>query len=386
MSFMETAILNTKTRQLWSDRLISQDVLWSKIRLSISEGHFPHFCLLSGHSGNCQLALALSIAQTIFCKETNKPCGNCTACTKVSTLIHPDLHFCFPLSSAKDSCESQFGLWRKALGESLYMSINDWMNYLGEEGKSANISVKEIEQIISKLSLKPFEADKKALILWLPEYLGKESNRLLKLFEEPPPETYIILVTDHIDRLLTTVRSRAQMYVLNAVDYTEAASYIVSLTDTDESKAYSSIASTDGNIHEAIQLALNHSFLSLEFLRKMLKACYTNDVLGICDWVEEFSKMNAEEQKYFLLWIQRILSFVIRFKCSPETVPEEAEHSLMAYACKMSMSLQFEQIEQWNVLLDDALFAIERNANSRILMTDFCIKLTRIFSTLNAQY
>lgn len=265
------------------------------------------------------------------------------------------------------------------------MSINHWMNYLGEEGKSANISVKEIEQIISKLSLKPFEADKKVLILWLPEYLGKESNRLLKLFEEPPPETYIILVTDHIDRLLTTVRSRAQMYVLNAVDYTEAAGYIVSFTDTDESKAYSSIASTEGNIHEAIQIALNHSFLSLEFLRKMLKACYTNDVLGICDWVEEFSKMNAEEQKYFLLWIQRILSFVIRFKCSPEIVPEEAEHSLMAYAGKMSMSLQFEQIEQWNVLLDDALFAIERNANSRILMTDFCIKLTRIFSTLNAQ-
>lgn len=382
---MKTETLNKKTGFLWSDRLISQDSLWSKIKLSISEGHFPHFSVLSGHSGNCQLAMAICIAQTLFCEEAQKPCGACSGCTKVNALIHPDLHFCFPLSSSKNSCESQFGLWRKALGESLYMSINDWMNYLGEEGKTANISVKEIEQIISKLSLKPFEADRKVLILWLPEYLGKESNRLLKLFEEPPPETYIILVTDHADLLLTTVRSRAQMYVLNAVDYMEAARYMASIADIDKTKAFNSIASTDGNIQEAIQMATEHSSLSMDFLRKMLKACYTNDVLGICDWVDEFSKKNAEEQKYFLLWVQRILSFVIRFKCSPENLGDENDNSLMAYAAKMSLSLQFEQIEQWNVLLDDSLFAIERNANSRILMTDFCIKLSKIFSSLNAQ-
>lgn len=382
---MEMETLHTKTGFLWSDRLISQDGLWSKIRQSIDEAQFPHFSLLSAHSGNCQLALSLSIAQALFCEATEKPCGMCSSCLKVNTLIHPDLHFCFPLSSSKDSCESQFGLWRKALGESLYMSINHWMNYLGEEGKTANISVKEIEQIISKLSLKPFEADRKVLILWLPEYLGKESNRLLKLFEEPPPETYIILVTDHADRLLPTVRSRAQMYVLNAVDYMEAARYLASILDIDETKAFNSIASTDGNIQEAIQMATEHSSLSMDFLRKMLKACYSNDVLGICDWVEEFSKMNAEEQKYFLLWMQRILSFVVRYKCGTGSAVEEQDNEIWAYAEKMSLSLHIEQIEQWNVLLDDSLFAIERNANSRILMTDFCIKLSKIFSSLNAQ-
>lgn len=365
-------------KELWSDQLISQDVLWSKIKAAISNGRFPHFSLLLGKPGNGQLLLALSIAQTLFCTSDDKPCGECDQCHKVKNCIHPDLHFSFPLNKPKVTCQEYYSQWRMAITEKPFMSITDWFGYLGDESKNANISVTEINNFSELLSLRPYESINTVLILWLPEYLGKESNRLLKLFEEPPSNVYVILVSENSELLLPTVLSRAQLFRMQSIQLEEASKILANKFAVQEDTAYAVLLSADKNIQEAIHQIEQQSMPSIDVLRKLLQSTYSYQVKSMIEWVEAFMELNKEEQKKFIEWIQLLLSFVLRIKFSGNSVMEYPENPMMAYSKKLSGSLSLIQISQWVDLMDDCHMAIQRNANMKLLMTDFCIKLSRI--------
>jgi DNA polymerase-3 subunit delta' len=84
--------------------------------------------------------------------------------------------------------------WREFVNNYPYGNVYDWLQFIGAENKQGNITANECNEIIHKLSLKSFESEYKVLIMWMPEYLGAEGNKLLKLIEEPPPNTLFILV------------------------------------------------------------------------------------------------------------------------------------------------------------------------------------------------
>ena len=92
-----------------------------------------------------------------------------------------------------------------------YGNVYDWLQFLGAENKQGNITAEECNQIIHKLSLKSFESRYKILIMWMPEFLGKEGNKLLKLIEEPPPDTLFIFVAEDENAILPTILSRTQL-------------------------------------------------------------------------------------------------------------------------------------------------------------------------------
>ncbi len=372
---MTDAQVKNSLINLWSDQLVSQDVLWNKIRNAIHYGHFPHLSLFSGDPGNVQLVLALATAQALLCIEKEKPCGRCDACRKVAGLIHSDLHFSFPLHKSTDTCDLYAANWRAALLETPFMGVSHWFAHFTEDSKNANIATREVDRMMGILQLKPFESDRKVLIIWLPEYLGKESNRLLKVFEEPPEETYIILVAESVEQLLPTVRSRAQLFRLHTINMEEASAFLAARSQQAEDLLFAALLTSGGNLHEALQQVDQEGNVSIGFLRKWLQHTYSYQLTGMLEWVEEFSKMNREDQKHFLGWVQRLLSFVLRFKAGMEP---EAQHAYLQYAMKLSGSMQYEQIEQWSILMDEALLAITRNANVKILMTDLSIKLSGI--------
>lgn len=362
----------------WSELLVGQASLWQNLLQSVKTGKFPHLSLLSGRPGNGQLPLALALSQLILCDEKEKPCGQCNNCKQVNKLIHPDLHFSFPLSKPKETCQENYTKWRSAVQKYPFMGIADWFACFEEESKNANISVTEVQNIISILHLKPFASDRKVLIIWLPEYLGKESNRLLKLFEEPPEKTYIILVTENSGLLLSTVQSRAQQFQLLAVPYNEAADFLSKTQSVSVEEAYAAVVSSEGNIQEAITSLLDKANNQIEKLQRLLQSAYQYNAQEITNWVEQFSKFPREDQKYFLIWMQRILSFVLRIKYIQHEPERPVTSDLTMYIKKLSGALSKEHIEKINSLLDDAILAIQRNANVKILMTDFCIQLAQI--------
>lgn len=374
----EDTILNVK-QELWSNHLVSQHSLLEKLEQSIQLNQFPHLSLLMGRPGNGQLILALSLAQSILCVANEKPCGICDACYKVSKLIHPDLHFSFPLNSPKDTCQQHYKEWRTAIQEKPFMGISQWFAYLEGDSKNANISVAEISNVLNTLSLRPFEAENSVLIVWLPEYLGKDSNRLLKFFEEPPDHVFIILASENQELILPTVLSRAQIFRMKAIQMEDAIQTLSKIEPTYQQDALvSAWLAGNGNMQQTLNVLENQNNPSVEYLRKLLQSAFTYNVIELTEWVEQFASLNKEEQKNFLQWIQQFLSLVIRekFKLNPDQ--EFQSNPVLQYASKLSNSLSVSQIEHWDELLNDALLYLQRNANVKLMMTNFSIKLSHI--------
>ena len=169
---------------------------------TVIENRVSHAQLFLSSAGSGALPLAIAYAQYINCKNKlpKDSCGECSSCRKYERYIHPDLHFSYPFFASKDIKTSVDVLeeWRSMLLNDPYFDLDIWRSKLNAENKQANINIAECHDIIKKLSYKAFEAETKVLIMWLPEYLDREGNALLKIIEEPPANTLFIFCSSII--------------------------------------------------------------------------------------------------------------------------------------------------------------------------------------------
>ena len=193
---------------------------------------------------------------------------------KTSKLIHPDVHFSFPVVGAGMISDKFMVQWRQALQENPYQDSNQWLQLIGAENKQGNINKDECQNIIRKLSLKTFEAPVKTLILWLPEYLGNEGNRLLKLIEEPPPATHFILIAENAELILNTILSRCQLVKIPMLNDQDVVDGLLHRELSPEDKAWGIAHLSDGNFNEAITLAANKISNDAALLLDWLRKCY----------------------------------------------------------------------------------------------------------------
>ncbi|MGB4846066.1 MAG: hypothetical protein WBP16_16485, partial [Ferruginibacter sp.] len=264
----------------------------------IQQNRLSHALLFLGKEGSGALQLALAFAQYIVCKPqpaevdlfaaepqttNNKPqtkendsCGQCPACKKANELIHPDIHFSYPVITKKPG-EKPISTdfikeWREFISENPYGNIYDWLQFIGAENKQGNITAHECNDIIRKLNLKSFESEYKILIMWMPEFLGKEGNKLLKLIEEPPANTLFILVAENEDLILPTILSRTQLVKIPMLSNLEVESSLALHAGVPIEKAQQIAAVAEGNYREALQL-LQHADDDWELmLREWLNA------------------------------------------------------------------------------------------------------------------
>src|ERR1700753_2650407 len=198
---------------------------------SVNENRVSHAQLFLGPAGSGSLALAVAYAQYLSCenRQDDDSCGECSSCHKYEKLMHPDLHFSYPFFAKhkEDSAITFIEEWREAFLFHPYFTLDIWRGYLDVENKQSNINIAECHQIIKKLSFKPFESAYKILILWLPEYLDKEGNALLKIIEEPQPNTLFLLVAQNQDQILNTILSRTQLVKIPALENSDIENYLV---------------------------------------------------------------------------------------------------------------------------------------------------------------
>lgn len=196
--------------------IIGQEETKKHLIRSVDEKRIPHAQLFWGGEGSGKLGLAIAYAQYLHCtnRHDGDSCGECPSCQQMRKLSHPDLHFAFPIIKKDNSeaiCDQYITKWNSMVMESPYFSINQWMGFISDENKQGVIYQSESEQILRKLSRKSFESEYKVLIMWMPERMNEIcANKLLKLIEEPPTNTVIILVSEHPENLLTTIVSRTQ--------------------------------------------------------------------------------------------------------------------------------------------------------------------------------
>lgn len=362
--------------------IIGQNSVKTQIIQSADSGRIPHAQLFLGPAGSGKLALAMAFVQYVMCenKTDGDACGQCNSCTKAEKLVHPDIHFSFPFIGAKNTSNNFLVEWRKAIGDNPYQDINQWLQFIGAENKQGNINKEECVNILRKLSLKSFESTYKVLIMWLPEYLGKEGNRLLKLIEEPPENTLFILVAENQELILNTILSRCQIVKINQLSDDEVIDGLVSKFEIEAEKAESIAHLANGNFNEALKiidhLENDNSKLFLEWMRK----CYKGNGVELVAWVEKFAAIGRENQKQFLRYALHFLrEYLVVKMTGNEKVrlqPDELKSAL-----NLTKVIEFEQIQQISQLLDDCFYYIERNANPKVLLLDTSIKMNEILKT-----
>lgn len=345
----------------------------------VAADRLPHALLFLGPGGSGKLALALALAQYVLCENPSEgeACGQCPQCSKVDKLIHPDLHFSFPTIGTNVTSDAFLPQWREAIADNPYMNVNEWLQHIGAENKQGNINKQECVNIIHKLSLKTFTTNRKVLIMWLPEYLGKEGNRLLKLIEEPPENTLFILVAENQDLILNTILSRCQIVKVNSLSDESITEALKAIIQIDEGTAATAAQLSDGNFNEALKYARNkendHARLFLEWLRM----CYQGNGVKLVQWAEKIATIGRENQKQFIGYALHFMREYLVLKMAGED-KIRLQQAELETARRLMAVIEFDQIEKIVNLLSDQAYFVERNANPKVLFLSASIELNKI--------
>ena len=374
-------------------QVIGQQEIKAKLRNLVEHNRLSHALLLNAPEGAGGLPLALAFSQFLVCErvseETSKNnfpaenCNVCPSCIKASRLIHPDIHYVYPVVSRKSGdkpVSADFiSEWREFISQFPYGTIFDWLQFIQADNKQGNISAHECNEINRKLSLKSFESGYKILIMWMPEYLGNEGNKLLKLIEEPPPDTLFIMVTENEAQILPTILSRVQIIHLPRPSIPEIQDALVMRAGVTPEQARQLAAVSEQNYREALR-QLQHGQDDWQgLLREWLNAVLKTGPMAQVKWVEEISKAGREKQKQFLQYFSHLLEQAIRLRMSDGALADlpDSEKDFALRLNKIAdLSAQQAIVDE----LNKSIYYIERNAHAKMLFHALTIRLYHILA------
>jgi DNA polymerase-3 subunit delta' len=244
--------------------------------------------------------------------------------------------------------------------------------------KQGNITVFECDDISHKLSLKSFESDYKILIMWMPEFLGKEGNKLLKLIEEPPPDTLFIFVAEDENAILPTILSRTQLIKVPSLSNVEIEEALIKDHQLAAGKAAEIAAVAEGNFREALQLLRAPEEDLQAQIREWLNIILKNNVASQLKWLDEINKLGREKQKQFLKYFIRLLEQGIRAAYLDEENIRMIPESERDFAFRINKICGTDAEEAIVKELDNAVYYIERNAHAKMLFHALTIRFFHI--------
>lgn len=364
--------------------IIGQEAVKIHLRQAAQKGVVPHAQLFTERGGAGAFPLALAYARYLNCTERTETdaCGHCPSCLKFNALAHPDLHFVFPIVAKKEKkkevCDDYLPEWREFLKDNLYFGLDQWLEAMDAGNSQALIYSKESDEILRKLSLKIYEAAYRILLVWLPEKLHPTcANKLLKVIEEPPARTVILLVSEQPDLILGTILSRAQRIPLPPIDDAAIAEALKSRFGllTEDAQQIAHLAS--GNYLkavEAISLSKENEFY-LEQFKGMMRNSWAKNVKGMKALAELLAGIGRERQKRFLAYCQHLIreNFIYRFQAPEMTYMNYDETS---FSVKFSPFINERNVFDIMDQLDLAARHIEQNVNAKMVFFDLSLQLT----------
>ena len=384
--------------------IIGNEAVKQHLTEMVQQNRLSHALLFLGKEGSGALPLALAFAQFVICQPAAAPVvedlfGGMSAMNngvsfihpenletaegyyKASQLIHPDLHFSFPVipkkAGEKPISSHYLNEFREFVKTFPYGNVYDWLQSIGAENKQGNISAEECLEIIKKLNLKSFESEYKVLVMWMPEYLGREGNKLLKLIEEPPANTLFIFVAESEEQILPTILSRCQLIkVANPTDK-EIEEALITRAGTAPETAKQLAAITEGNYREALHLLQHADEDWQSYLKEWLKYIVRRMLPEQVKWIDEISKLGREKQKQLLRYFNHIIEQAIRIKVlgTDNIALSDNEKDFAQRLNKIATVSQMQAIIEE---IDKASYYIERNANGKMLFHALTIKLYHI--------
>jgi len=344
-----------------------------------------HAYLFFGPEGTPKLSLAIAFAQYLNCQNPtdNDSCGICAECKKYEKLIHPDLHFIFPVVKtakiSKPTSNDFIEQWRNFVSQTTYHSYKDWLEFINTSNLQATIYTEESKQIIKIVNLQRYEGKYKILIIFMPEKMHiSAANKLLKVLEEPPEETLFFLISENPEQILPTILSRVQPIKINKPDKnTLIETFVKKFPEKPVKVIEQAIIASENNYNTAYKILNDENNGKLEkffnnFI-KFMRLAYSHKIIEIINFVEKFcTELNKEEKKQFIEYSLRQLrnNFISH---SNENIiyltEKEAE-----FAKKFKSFITEKNIFAFEQEFSKAYYDIERNGNDKLIFLDLILK------------
>ena len=349
----------------FSDIIGNRTVAEAMVSMADS-GRVAHAVLLYENEGSGALALALAYLQYLNCSNPSggDSCGQCPSCRQMEKLIHPDVHFVFPVnkgpktSDDKPTSESYVKYWRELTLADPYFTEADLQKAIGIESKNGLIAVAEAKSIITKLSLASVYDGYKAVIFYLPEKMNQETaNRLLKMVEEPPQKTLFLFITHAPEKVLQTIFSRCQS--IRVMPLTKEEQRLVQ-------ERRPMVEDEDGN-----------KFLDL--FADLMNAIVSKDLMAALDCGEAMAALDSrEKQKAFCNFAASCIRKIFMLQQNLPQIADVSEVEQDFYAdmaAKCPKGFCVKQIAN----IDKVVSMIDRNVSSKIV---FCDLVNRMFMNI----
>ena len=324
----------------------------------VNNQKIPHAQLFYGNAKSGMLPAAIAYAQYVFCanKKNNAPCLACGNCNKMNLLIHPDLHFSFPVSSPpKNPISSDFlESWKKLILKSMYSSFEDWQSVFSESNKKLIINKHEIDYINVTLQKKSYQGGYKIFIIWLAEKLNKEaSNKLLKNLEEPPEKTIFILISNEKGKLLNTILSRLRPLKFSSPE------------DND------------------FENNSNYSNTFIAWMRLCFFIIKRKKFEELVSWIDDLAKTKKDYQINFLNFATYSFRNAFLYKYDVQK-----KLNLIEDFNDFSFSKFCQFVNQDNIFeifkdLNKAIYYLNRNGNAKLILMDLSIELSKHINNQN---
>lgn len=239
---------------MWSEILGHKKQI-DQLKKALATRKIPNAYLFCGLKGIGKSTAALVFAQALFCEKSPEACGVCVSCTKIKSRQHPDVFF---VEAVKD-----------------------------------RILIDQIRQLKQDLQFHPLEGSHKMVIIDDAETMTESAaNSLLKILEEPPPQTFFILVSSLPHRLLPTIRSRCHQMPFSPLTRQDVKTYLKKRFEIDEKNLNRMTAISQGSVGSVA--AMDEKFMEdvLDRFTSITGNANTADIISIAStWSQEEERL-----------------------------------------------------------------------------------------------
>lgn len=360
-----------------------QNEVKNHLRRLVEKDKIPHAILLDGPAGTGKFALARAFAQYIHCQNRTPDgdsCGRCASCQQHAAFNHIDTLYSFPVikrGSGKVTVSDDYITeFRDFLLESPFMDFELWLNILGDTNAQPSIFVDEANELIRKLSFTAHSSKYKIVIMWLPERLKTEAgNKLLKLIEEPFPDTIFILCTDNSRQILPTIYSRTQRILVKRYSDQDILSFIQKTNRLESSLIEQISRLAEGNLNTALNLisVSKEQKKYLELFMELMRKAYMRDVGALKKWASDVADLKREREMKFLDYCARMIreNFILNLKKPQLNVLNQEEAQ---FSSKFSPFINERNVLKLFQCFNDAKTDIALNAYAKLVNFDLAIK------------
>lgn len=360
--------------------ITGHNTIIESLRQLVDSDRIPHAILIGGPEGVGKMRLARALTSYIYCQDRTSggdSCGRCPACLQNAHHNNPDVHFIFPRTGASSKSTDNFiAQWNDFIDSSSYMPKEGWSRAI-EAGNSVPVIYRnDADEISRTAALSSLAHRFKTYIIWLPERMQPAcANALLKLLEEPFPDTIFILVSDEPDKLLPTIFSRTQRFNLHLLSDMQIADAMTkSGLSPQEAAEVARLA--EGNMLKAIDIAGEGGEVRefSAYYIQMMRLAYARNAAALKMLADAIAALGREKNGRFLNYCTRMTreSFIFNLHEERLNVMTAAE---AGFNTRFSPFINHRNVEKIMAETERALSDILRNANAKLVMFDFLMRL-----------